>query len=97
LRTPASSEPKNNHPFLLCRARHNKKNWLFVGEAQAGDRGAVLYMIIESCRRRGIDPYGYLRDVLSRLPNMTNRQVPDVTPAAWAKARTDLIQLKAAS
>jgi transposase len=74
-----------------------KKNWLFVGQAQAGDRGAVLYTIIESCRRRGINPYAYLRDVLSRLPNMTNRQVPDVTPAAWAKARTELIPLKAAS
>ena len=74
-----------------------KKNWLFVGQAEVGDRGAVLYTIIESCRRRGIDPYAYLRDVLSRLPNMTNRQVPDVTPAAWTKARTELIQLKAAS
>ena len=62
-----------------------KKNWLFVGEAGAGQRGAILYTIIESCRRRGIDPYAYLRDVLTRLPNMTNRQVPDLAPAQWAK------------
>jgi len=82
---------------LLWRARHNKKNWLFIGEAEAGERSAILYTLVESCRRRGIDPYAYLRDVLSRLPNMTNWQVPDVTPAAWAKARTELIPLKAAS
>jgi transposase len=63
-----------------------KKNWLFVGEANAGDRSAILYTIIESCRRRGIDPYAYLRDVLSRLPRMTNRQIPEVIPAAWGKA-----------
>lgn len=74
-----------------------KKNWLFIGEAEAGERSAILYTLVESCRRRGIDPYAYLRDVLSRLPNMTNWQVPDVTPAAWAKARTELIPLKAAS
>jgi transposase len=64
-----------------------KKNWLFMGDADAGDRGAILYTVIESCRRRGIDPYGYLKDVLTRLPRMTNHQIPEVTPQAWAKAR----------
>jgi transposase len=64
-----------------------KKNWLFVGEANAGQRGAIVYTIIECCRRRRIDPYSYLRDVLSRLPHMTNHQVPEVTPEAWGKAR----------
>ena len=43
--------------------------------------------MIESRRRREIDPYAYLRDVLTRLPHLTNRQIPDVTPEAWAKAR----------
>ncbi len=49
-----------------------KKNWLFVGKAEAGERGAILYTVIESCRRQGIDPQAYLRDVLTRLPNLTN-------------------------
>ena len=43
-----------------------KKNWLFVGDADAGQRGAILYTLIESCRRRGIDPHAYLRDALAR-------------------------------
>jgi hypothetical protein len=64
-----------------------KKNWLFIGEASAGDRSAILYTLIESCRRRGIEPYAYLREVLTRLPHMTNRQIPEVIPAAWAKTR----------
>ena len=64
-----------------------KKNWLFIGEAGAGQRGAVIYSIIETCRRRGVDPDAYLRDVLSRLPKMTNHQIPEVTPEAWAKSR----------
>jgi hypothetical protein len=64
-----------------------KKNWLFVGDAQAGQRGAILYTIIESCRRRGLDPFAYLRDVLTRLPHMTNRQIPEVTPEAWSRTR----------
>ncbi len=64
-----------------------KKNWLFIGEAGVGDRGAIIYTLIESCRRRGIDPYEYLRDVLTRLPTSTNWQIKDLTPEAWAKAR----------
>ena len=60
-----------------------KKNWLFVGEAGAGQRGAILYSIIETCRRRKIDPYAYLRDVLTRLPSMTTGQIAAITPANW--------------
>ncbi len=62
-----------------------KKNWLFIGDAGAGERSAIIYTVIESCRRREIDPYTYLRDVLTRLPTMTNRQIHEVTPEAWAK------------
>jgi transposase len=63
-----------------------KKNWLFVGEAGAGQRGAIIYTIIESCRRRNIDPYAYLKEVLTRLPQMTTGQIPTITPEAWAKS-----------
>ena len=62
-----------------------KKNWLFVGEADAGQRGAVIYTLVESCRRRGIDPFAYLRHVLTRLPHMTNKQISEVTPEAWGR------------
>ncbi len=64
-----------------------KKNWLFIGAANAGQRSAILFTIIESCRRRGINPFDYLRDVLIRLPSMTNWQINEITPAAWATAR----------
>ena len=67
-----------------------KKNWLFVGEADAGERSAIIYTVIECCRRRNLNPFAYLRDVLTRLPTMTNRQVPDVTPAAWGKPKRPL-------
>jgi len=61
------------------------KNWLFIGEAKAGERSAILYTIVESCRRRGLDPYAYLHHVLTRLPFSTNWQIPDLTPEVWAR------------
>lgn len=65
-----------------------KKNWLFVGAAEAGKKAAILYTIVEACRRLGIDPQAYLHDILTRLPHTTNHTVSALTPENWAKART---------
>jgi transposase len=67
-----------------------KKNWLFFGDADAGERSAIIYSIIESCRRHGVEPYTYLHDVLTRLPSLTNRQIKDIVPKAWAAATKNL-------
>jgi len=60
-----------------------KKNWLFIGHPEAGWRSAVIYSVIASCRRRGIDPWEYVRDVLKRLPGMKQSQVPTLLPRCW--------------
>ena len=72
---------------MLWRARHNKKNWLFIGHPEAGDRAAVLYSLIVSAQRRGLDPHAYLKDVLARLPAMTNHDdLTPLLPAHWKPA-----------
>jgi hypothetical protein len=73
-----------------------KKNWLFIGEAEAGERSAILYTIVECCRRRGLDPYAYLRDILTRLPSATNWQIAGLTPEAWARSTASLPLAQAA-
>jgi transposase len=60
-----------------------KKRWLFIGHPDAGWRSAVIYTIIQSCRRYAINPQGYLTDVLHRLPSMTSGQVRELLPANW--------------
>jgi transposase len=72
--------------FFLCKALHKRKNWLFFGDANAGERSAVIYSIIESCSRHDVEPYAYLQDFLTRLPSMTNRQIKDIVPKAWTAA-----------
>lgn len=64
-----------------------KKNWLFFGSENAGWQSAVLFSILETCRKLEINPQEYLLDVLTRLPHMTNRQVCDLTPSKWLQAR----------
>ena len=65
-----------------------KKNWLFIGHPLAGDRAAVLYSLIGTCQRHGINPHDYLTDVLRRLPAMTNQDdLTPLLPGSWKKAR----------
>jgi transposase len=72
-----------------------KKNWLFFGSEEAGQRSAVLYTLIENCRRHGVEPYTYLKDVLERLPSTTNQEVSQLTPLKWQKARQTQVKLAA--
>ena len=61
-----------------------KRNWLFFRAPDAGDHAAVIYTILENCKREGINPQDYLLDVLRLLPTMTNRQTKELMPANWA-------------
>ena len=42
------------------------KNWLFIGREDAGKKSAILYTLVENCRRFGINPRDYFEDVLTR-------------------------------
>ncbi len=62
-----------------------RKNWLFFGSREAGQKSAVLFTIVENCRRECIDPFAYLREVFDNAGCITNQNVEDWTPAGWAK------------
>jgi len=80
----------NNVENDVRPAAVGRRRWLFIGHPDAGWRSAVIYTIIQSCRRRGINPQDYLTDVLSRLPSMTNHQVKDLLPSRWKPSEPTL-------
>ena len=63
-----------------------RRRWLFIGHPDAGWRSAVIYSLIISCRRRGINPQTYLTDVLQRLPAMNITQIAELLPGRWKPA-----------
>jgi transposase len=66
-----------------------KRRWLFIGHPQAGWRSAVIYSIIVSCRRRGINPQEYLTDVLRRLPEQKINRIEELLPGNWTPPNPD--------
>ena len=65
-----------------------RKNWLFIGAEHAGPYSAVCMSLMETCRRLGINPFDYLRDILTRLPDHSAHKVAELTPANWLATRT---------
>ena len=49
-----------NHPQFKRELRMNR---LFIGLPGAGERSAVIYTLLGSCRRHGVNPFDYLKDL----------------------------------
>jgi transposase len=63
-----------------------RKNWLFVGTLEAGERAGVIMSLIESAKLNGHDPWAYLKDVLERLPTLKQRDIEELLPHNWRPA-----------
>lgn len=63
------------------------KNWLFMGSERAGQTNAIWFTLIESCRRRRLDPWSYLVWLFEELPK--TKVIADTfaghTPGAYAE------------
>jgi transposase len=66
------------HPMALGR-----KNWLFVGSQQAGERAATLMSLIESAKLNVHDAWAYLKDILTKLPTWPNPRLEELLPHRW--------------
>ncbi|MDD4270618.1 MAG: transposase [Thermoguttaceae bacterium] len=63
----ASGVVNNDAERDLRRIAVGRKNWLFVGSRNGGERTAVILTVVASAHRHDLDVWAYLRDVLQRL------------------------------
>ena len=60
-----------------------RKNWEFLGSADAGPRAAVLFTILAGAKRHRLEPWAYLRDVLLHL-SAGETDLEPLLPDRWA-------------
>ena len=60
-----------------------RKNWLFVGSQQAGERAANLMSLIESAKLNGHDAWAYLKDIRTKLSTWPNSRIHELLPHGW--------------
>lgn len=57
-----------------------RKNYLFVGSDAGGERAAAIYSLLGTAKLNGIDPEGYLRQVLARIGEHPINRVDKLLP-----------------
>ena len=72
----------------LRRVAVGRKNWLFCGSDNGGVTAAVLFSLIATCQRHKVNPFDYLRDVLTRIAAMPISQLDQLLPNRWITARS---------
>jgi transposase len=74
---PIDNNPAENaiRPIAIGR-----KNWLFAGSEQAGQRAAAIQSLLATAKLNGLDPAAWLKDTLDKLPTWPNSRIDELLP-----------------
>jgi transposase len=64
-----------------------RNNWVFFGSDEGGKTAAVLRSFVASCQRVGVDPFVWLKDILSRIADHPITRIAELLPHNWASAQ----------
>jgi transposase len=57
-----------------------RKNWLFAGSDDGGERAAAIYSLLGTAKLNELDPEGYLRYVLERIADHPINRIEELLP-----------------
>lgn len=69
-----------------------RKNYLFFGSDRGGRTAAVLYSLMASCKANSVEPWAYLRDMLTRMSDQAqppSESLASLLPDAWLQSHSD--------
>jgi transposase len=77
---------RNNWVF---GARDQRYSWVVgqFGSDEGGKTAAVLRSFVASCQRVGVDPFVWLKDILSRISDHPITRVGELLPHNWVPAK----------
>ena len=56
---------------------------MFCGSDNGGRTAAILFGLIASCQRHHLDPFAYLKDVLTRIASHPHHRLAELLPGQW--------------
>jgi hypothetical protein len=69
-----------------------RKAWLFCGSDRGGQRAAVMYSLIVTCKLNEVDPQAWLADVLARIAEHPVKALDELLPWNWRPRSVALTQ-----
>ena len=57
-----------------------RKNYLFAGSHEGAKRAAMMYSFLGTCKRNNVEPFAWLKDVLTRIPDWSIQRLDELLP-----------------
>lgn len=84
---PALAIDNNAVERMLRIVGIGRKNWLYFGSERGAQTAAVLFTLLSSAKRHGLNTWAYLRDVLWRLADLKPGELEELLPDRWKDSR----------
>jgi transposase len=68
---------------VLRQIAIGRKAWIFCGSDNGGRTAAILFSLIATCQRHNVEPFAYLRDVLTRIASHPHNRLAELLPDRW--------------
>ena len=65
-----------------------RKNYLFAGSHNGARRAAMLYSFLGTCKINNINPFDWLKDILSRMPSHSVNKLQELLPNNWGPSKS---------
>lgn len=77
-------EIDNNHVENLIRpVALGRKNYLFAGSHDGARRAAIIYSLVATAKKNDVEPFAYLKDVISRIADHPFKKLAELLPPNW--------------
>lgn len=57
-----------------------RKNYMFAGSHEAAQQAAMIYSFLGTCKINNVEPYGWLKNTLQRLPDQSIQKLDELLP-----------------
>jgi transposase len=57
-----------------------RKNYMFAGSHEAAQQAAMIYSFLGTCKINNIEPYAWLKDTLTRIPDHSIQKLDELLP-----------------
>ncbi len=64
-----------------------RKNWLFLGNEEGGERQLLFFSLVQTCKSLKINPTEYLTDIMRRIMSHPFRDLSVLLPQNWVSSK----------
>ena len=65
-----------------------RKNYMFAGSHEGAHRAAIMYSLFATCKTNDVNPFDWLKDILTVIPDHKANRLEELLPHNWKQNKT---------